>query len=194
MFIHRCVTGTCVCRQSHVCTSTWRSEVDSGYLHQTLSTPCLKFYFMHMFVLFTCLFVHLVFAVPVEARRVWQIPWNWSCGELWVAMWGLGIEPESSGKVTSDLHSWAISQALPTPLPHTHLIFEARSLTEPRVHQFGQIGCQQAPGIFWSLPSQIWDSRIVLQSLGFYVGLNDGTLLLQQQALHLLSCLYRLQG
>lgn len=68
-FIGVC-TGTRVWRQSHVCTSTWRSEVDSGYLHQALSTPCLKFYFMQMFVLFTCLFVHPVFAVPVEARRV----------------------------------------------------------------------------------------------------------------------------
>lgn len=64
-----------------------------------------------MFYIFTsfylliilCVWVFCMHVVPVEAWRVWRIPWNWSLGAI---MWVLRIKPRSSGRALS---LWAIS-------------------------------------------------------------------------------------
>lgn len=45
-------------------------------------------------------FAHMYFCAPCmpgvcgDQKRV-PVPWNWSCGKLWVTMWRLGIKPRS---------------------------------------------------------------------------------------------------
>lgn len=43
-------------------------------------------------------------AVPREARRGRQIPWDWSEKQLSAILWVLGIEPRSSERVASGLN------------------------------------------------------------------------------------------
>lgn len=54
------------------------------------------FVLMYVYVLFVCL-------MPVEARRGYQIPWNWRYTWLLAALWMLGIELRSPRKVVQDL-------------------------------------------------------------------------------------------
>lgn len=45
--------------------------------------------------------------VPMKAKRGHQIPRNWSY--MWMAMWGLAIEPRPLVRAARDLNCWAIS-------------------------------------------------------------------------------------
>lgn len=48
--------------------------------------------------------------VPAEHRWRCQIPWDWSYTLVWVAVWGLGLEPWFSGRA-SDSNHWVIFPA-----------------------------------------------------------------------------------
>lgn len=57
----------------------------------------------YYFICMSCMYV------PVKARRGHQIPRNWSYRWLWMAMWGLAIEPRPLVRAARDLNCWAIS-------------------------------------------------------------------------------------
>lgn len=59
----------------------------------------------------SCMYVCVpsVCLVPVEVRRGYQIPWNYSYN--WIAMWVLGTEMEFSAKEVGAFSYWAISPA-----------------------------------------------------------------------------------
>lgn len=44
-------------------------------------------------------------AVPTEAKEGYHIPWNCSYRRLLASVWGLGMEPQSSGRATRHLPS-----------------------------------------------------------------------------------------
>jgi hypothetical protein len=52
--------------------------------------------FIYMNVLPACMSVPHLHIVCSEARRGYQIPWNWSYRWLWAVTWGLGIKSRSS--------------------------------------------------------------------------------------------------
>lgn len=54
-----------------------------------------------------------VYLVPLESRRGHWITWDWIYRQLWTLIhnWVLGIELESSGRLTSVFNQWAISPA-----------------------------------------------------------------------------------
>jgi hypothetical protein len=41
-------------------------------------------------------------------RKGWHIPWNWSFGKLWTAVWMLGTQPLSA-RAARTLKHWIIS-------------------------------------------------------------------------------------
>lgn len=51
------------------------------------------------------MYVCYLHAVPEEARRGSQIPWDLSYGRLGVTVWMLGIEPQSFGRVATALNN-----------------------------------------------------------------------------------------
>lgn len=51
----------------------------------------------------TCPSLH---RVHIEARRGWQMLWNWTYRKLGATMYVMGINPGSSGKVTNVLNCW----------------------------------------------------------------------------------------
>lgn len=54
--------------------------------------------------------VHLVHAVPEEARRGSQIPWNWN-NTLLASIWVLGNETRSPGRAVDSFNQRATSLA-----------------------------------------------------------------------------------
>lgn len=56
-----------------------------------------------MTALSTCMPTHDMFAVPAEAKKVYQIPWNWSYRWLLNTMWIMGMEPGSSKRTANGL-------------------------------------------------------------------------------------------
>jgi hypothetical protein len=70
-----------------------------------------RFIFMYMSVLFECLYAYHVHAMPTEARRRYQTPWNWGdieCCELPSGSWELKLGPVQEKQVL--LNCWAIPQ------------------------------------------------------------------------------------
>lgn len=76
---------------------------------------CLSFFFhwIYVYEYFACIYVYAtpVYLVPTEDRRGCQNPWNWNYRQLWATVWGLGIDPEFSGRASSALTHWATSPA-----------------------------------------------------------------------------------
>ena len=61
---------------------------------------------LHICMHTVCVCVCLVLT---EARKGYQISWNWSYRQVWAAIWVLGIEPKSSRKAGSALNIWDLS-------------------------------------------------------------------------------------
>ena len=64
-----------------------------------------KLLFLFIFYFFIFLKIHLFLYALLFClhERLWgcHIPWNWSYRKLWAAIWVLGVEPRSSGRVRS---------------------------------------------------------------------------------------------
>lgn len=58
-----------------------------------------------------CVCILCVCLVPAEVRRRYQIPWNWSHGQLGGATWVLGTKPEAFVRAASPSQHWSISPA-----------------------------------------------------------------------------------
>lgn len=80
---------------------TWHLQFKS-YIFTYYIFKCFKY----MTALSTCMPVHDMFAVPAEARKGYQMPWNWSYRRLLSTMWILGREPGSSKRTANGLNGW----------------------------------------------------------------------------------------
>lgn len=64
-------------------------------------------YLVCLGVLPACVLMHYFHSVPIEARRRYQIPWNWSHRWFWANMWVLGIGTGSSRRAVNALNCGA---------------------------------------------------------------------------------------
>lgn len=61
---------------------------------------------------FTYMSVHHMHALPTEARRGWEILWNFSYRQLWATLQDLSLDLEFAGRAASAVTHWAITWAL----------------------------------------------------------------------------------
>jgi hypothetical protein len=66
--------------------------------------------YVWVFCFHACLYKQRLCAVPTEARREYQILWNWTYN-YYEKPWVLGTKLRSLGKIVSTLDQWAISPA-----------------------------------------------------------------------------------
>lgn len=73
----------------------------------------LLFYCLYVGVLLAYVCVHeCVYLIPTEPRTGYWVFWDWSYRWLWIILWVLEIELQSSGREASALNYGTISLAL----------------------------------------------------------------------------------
>lgn len=108
-----------ICTQCLLLEATWVTVWHFFYLFLAHFTSCiisdyLKIFLEDLSYVYECFAsIHActscVYLVPMEAGRRLQIPYNWSYGWLWAAVWLLGTEHRLSASAASALICWATS-------------------------------------------------------------------------------------
>jgi hypothetical protein len=100
--------------------------------------------------------------VPGACRGQKEVldPWNWSCRQLWAAMWVLRINLESYGRTASALNSWGIF------VPRICCTFEASLGNRVRSHLKNKLAGRQRQAFLSSRPA--WATKWVPGQPGLY--------------------------
>lgn len=114
VFVFSCFWDRVSCTPDWPISSSWILGLQVWVTMDISITSFFKqtFYFFTFFYVFECfawMYVCDPHACLVEARRGCQVPWNWTCGWLWMAMWVLGSPTRA---VIGTLNPWVMSSVL----------------------------------------------------------------------------------